>query len=153
MGASSVRVSDASREVVHMSTLIDRLEGVRETGPSRWIARCPSHDDRSPSLSIRELDDGRILLHDFGGCHVSDVLSALGMEMTDLFPERLSHHLPPTHSRIPASDLLKIIADEALTVGVIAGLILDDRDIDEDEWSRLSLAVRRIGEARSHATS
>ena len=83
---------------------------------------------------------------------MTDVLAALGMEMTDLFPDRLDHHLPPTRSRIPASDLLRIIADEALTVGVIAGRILDDKDIDEDEWSRLSLAVRRIGEARSHAS-
>ena len=135
-----------------MSALLDRLESVRETGPSRWIAKCPSHDDSSPSLSIRELDDGRTLIHDFGGCHVSDVLAALGMEMTDLFPDRLGHHLPPTRSRIPASDLLRIIADEALTVGVIAGRFLDDREIDKDEWSRLSLAVRRIGEARSHAS-
>ena len=82
---------------------------------------------------------------------MSDVLAALGMEMTDLFSERLDHHLPPSRSRIPASDLLKIIADEALTVGVIAGRFLDDRDIGEDEWNRLSLAVQRIGEARSHA--
>ena len=135
-----------------MSALLDRLDKVKQTGLGRWIARCPSHDDSSPSLAIRELDDGRILLHDFGGCHVSDVLAALGMEMTDLFPERLGHHLPPTHSCIPASDLLKIIADEALTVGLIAGWILDDREIDEEEWDRLSLAVRRIGEARSHAS-
>ena len=134
-----------------MSALLDRLEGVRETGPSRWIAKCPSHDDSSPSLAIRELDDGRILLHDFAGCDVSDVLAALGMEMTDLFPERLSHHLPPTRSRIPASDLLRIIADEATTVGLIAGWFLDGREIDEDDWDRLSLAVRRIGEVQSHA--
>ncbi len=135
-----------------MSALLDRLEGVRETGRGRWIAKCPSHDDSSPSLAVRELDDGRILLHDFGGCHVSDVLAALGMEMTDLFPERLGHHLPPTHSRIPASDLLKIIADETLTVGLIAGWFLDGIEIDEHDWDRLSLAVRRIGGARSHAS-
>ena len=135
-----------------MSALLDRLDKVKQTGPDRWIACCPAHNDRSPSLAVRELDDGRILLHDFGGCHVTDVLAALGMEMTDLFPERLSHHLPPTHSRIPASDLLQIIADEALTVGLIAGWFLDGREIDEHDWDRLSLAVRRIGEARSHAS-
>ncbi len=135
-----------------MSTLLDRLEAVRETGSSRWIARCPAHDDSSPSLAVRELDDGRILLHDFGGCHVTDVLAALGMQMEDLFSERLGHHLPATRPRIPASDRLRIIADEAFTVGVIAGRFLEDRAIDEDEWDRLSLAVRRIGEAQNHAT-
>jgi len=74
------------------------------------------------------------------------------MEMTDLYSERLDHHLPSIRSRIPASDLLRIIADEAMTVGVIAGRFLDGRQIDEDDWDRLSLAVRRIGEAQSHAT-
>ena len=48
--------------------LLDRLERVKQTGPRRWIAACPSHRDRSPSLSIRELDSGLVLLHDFGGC-------------------------------------------------------------------------------------
>ena len=137
---------------VEMITLIDRLEGVRQLGPSRWLARCPSHDNRSPSLSIRELDDGRILLHDFGGCDVTDVLSALGMEMADLFPDRPEHYQASIRSRIPATDLLKIIADEATTVGLIAGWFLDGREIDEHDWDRLSLAVRRIGEAQSHAT-
>ena len=38
--------------------LLDRLPGVRKTGPGRWIAPCPAHEDRRPSLSIRELEDG-----------------------------------------------------------------------------------------------
>ena len=56
------------------------------------------------------------------------------MDMTDLFPGRLGHHLPPTHSRIPATDLLKIIADEALTVGLIAGWFLDGREIEVSDF-------------------
>jgi len=47
--------------------VLDRLDKVKQTGPDRWIACCPAHDDKSPSLAVRELDDGRILLHDFGG--------------------------------------------------------------------------------------
>ena len=33
--------------------LLDRLTGVKQTAPGRWIAKCPAHEDRSPSLSIR----------------------------------------------------------------------------------------------------
>ena len=40
--------------------LLSILEGVKRTGPGRWMARCPAHGDKSPSLSIRELDDGRV---------------------------------------------------------------------------------------------
>ena len=42
--------------------LLDRLDKVRPTGAGTWVARCPAHDDRGPSLSVRELDDGRIEL-------------------------------------------------------------------------------------------
>ncbi len=39
--------------------LLSRLDGACRTGPGRWIARCPAHDDRHPSLAVRELEDGR----------------------------------------------------------------------------------------------
>ncbi len=68
--------------------LLSRLEGVRQTGPGRWAARCPAHEDRAPSLSIRETDEGKVLLHCFVGCSNDDVLAALGLEWADLYPDR-----------------------------------------------------------------
>ena len=55
--------------------------------PSRagFIARCPAHEDRSPSLSIREGQDGRTLLHCFAGCSVESVCHALKIKVSDLF--------------------------------------------------------------------
>ncbi len=134
-----------------MSTLLDRLDGVKQTGPSRWIARCPGHDDRSPSLSIRELEDGRILIHDFGGCSATDVLAAVGLEMSDLFPEPLDHRLRPNRSRIPAGDLLELIDHEALAVGLIAGQFMESGTLNESGWQRLATAISRISGARNHA--
>jgi hypothetical protein len=52
-----------------------------------WVARCPAHEDRSPSLSIGEGDGGRILLHCFSGCTVEAVCAALKIKLSDLFPE------------------------------------------------------------------
>lgn len=68
--------------------ITSRLEGVRRTGPGRWVARCPAHKDRHASLSVRELDDGRTLLHCFAQCEVWSIVGAIGLEMTDLFPPR-----------------------------------------------------------------
>ena len=70
--------------------VLDRLARVKQTGPGRWIASCPAHEDRSPSLSIREIDD-RLLIHDFGGCDTGDVLAALGLNISDLFEPPLEH--------------------------------------------------------------
>jgi hypothetical protein len=64
---------------------LDRLDRVRKCA-SGWMARCPAHDDRHPSLSIRE-NDGRILVHCFAGCPVDAVVAAIGLEMRDLFAD------------------------------------------------------------------
>ncbi len=42
--------------------LLSALDGVKRIGVDRWLTRCPAHDDRRPSLSVRELDDGRLLV-------------------------------------------------------------------------------------------
>jgi hypothetical protein len=60
------------------------LFGARRNGGS-WMARCPAHEDSSPSLSIREGDDGRVLLHCFAGCPTESICSALGIKLSDLF--------------------------------------------------------------------
>src|SRR5258708_2824629 len=108
--------------------LLDRLEGVRKTGADRWIARCPAHEDRGPSLSIRELSDGRILVHDFGQqCSAGEIVAALGLELADLFPPRaVADDKRPPRERQPfsAADALRLIAAEvdraALLIAVMA---------------------------------
>jgi hypothetical protein len=131
--------------------ILDRLDGVKQPATGRWLACCPAHEDRSPSLSIRESDDGRVLLHCFAGCNTEDVVAALGLALTDLFEVSLEHRSAPTHSRIPAADLL-VILDHELTVTV---LILDDvvnrRTINEGQIQRLCQAAARIGNARDMA--
>jgi hypothetical protein len=56
-------------------------------GPDhKYTARCPAHQDRSPSLSVSEGRDGQALVHCFAGCTAEDVVGALGLELRDLFP-------------------------------------------------------------------
>jgi len=52
-----------------------------------WSAKCPAHDDRNPSLSIRVGDDGRALLACHAGCTLAAVIGALGLRERDLFVE------------------------------------------------------------------
>jgi hypothetical protein len=60
-------------------TLLERLHDVRRTGHGRWLARCPAHKDRRSSLSVRELDDGRVLIHCFVACSAKAVLGAVAL--------------------------------------------------------------------------
>ena len=132
--------------------LLDRLSGVRSTGVGRWLAFCPAHEDRSPSLSIRDVGD-RVLMHCFGGCAVDDVLSAVGLTLADLYSRPLPGAGPSgghsrTHSRLAAGDAL-VALDHELTVAVtILSDIMERRRISETELSRLMQAAARIGAAR-----
>jgi putative DNA primase/helicase len=56
----------------------------KRVGEDRWMALCPAHDDRNPSLSIREAR-GKALVHCFAGCSTEAVLEALRLRWTDLF--------------------------------------------------------------------
>lgn len=71
-----------------MNPVIDRLDHARQVGRGQWICRCPAHDDRTPSMKVTETQDGRILIHCFAGCGTLDILSAIGLCMSDLFPDK-----------------------------------------------------------------
>ena len=64
-----------------------------------WTARCPAHDDRSPSLSIRAGRDGRVLLRCWAGCDTAAVLAAAGLSWRDVCgdgqPQRLNRPYHP----------------------------------------------------------
>ena len=92
-----------------------------------------------------------MLLHDFGGCEVGDVLAAVGLTVADLFPQRLpDNRYAPSHSRIPARDLLQIISGETSIVAIIAADIIAKKTISDTDWQRLALAASRIGKARDY---
>jgi putative DNA primase/helicase len=73
---------------VTTSEILSRLEGVRKNEHFH-VARCPAHEDRNPSLSVREGDDGRVLLKCFAGCDTTAIVRALGLPMSALFPTEM----------------------------------------------------------------
>jgi hypothetical protein len=133
--------------------LLDCLSRVKQTGPDRWIASCPTgahaHGDRSRGLSIRAVDD-RVLIYCHAGCGAVDVVEALGLTLTDLYDWPGEHRVGSTHSRIPARDLLEIISEETSVVAIVAADLLGKRSITEADWQRVAQAAARIGAARDH---
>lgn len=86
-----------------------------------------------------------MLLHDFGGCAVEDVLGALGLTLKTLFPEKVGDRRP--RQRKPWSDrqLLEIIDRETIVVFVGAcDLTLEGRQLSDVDMSRLQKARERI---------
>ena len=67
-----------------IQTILSKLQGVRQTS-SGWQANCPSHNDVSPSLSIGEGSNGKVLLKCHTGCKYQSIMAALGLGKSPLF--------------------------------------------------------------------
>ena len=75
------------------------LKGVKQGHNGEYMALCPGHNDREPSLSVKEAD-GKILVKCFAGCDLTDILKPLGLEPKDLFLD--SHEAKLEHREIEA---------------------------------------------------
>jgi hypothetical protein len=115
------------------------------------MAKCPAHEDRSASLSVRELDDGRILLNDFGGCETADVLAVVGLRLSDLFSEPLAHHIAPTrdrnhwHAQRAAFDSLR---GELDVIALASSDLAAGKQPSQIDADRLVSAVARVRDVR-----
>ena len=131
---------------VSADTLLSRLDGVRRTGAGRWLAKCPGHEDKSPSLSVRELDDGRILLHDFAGCDVEHVLGTIGLTFNSLFPERSIEHGKPERRPFLPSDVFEVVRGEVGVIAIVAADLHKSRAVSEADYQRVFVAAQRLND-------
>ena len=67
---------------ISTEALLAKLERVRRSGTG-WTARCPSHPDKSPSLSIQR-GNRWWLFHCHTGCHIDEIIAALGLTWEEL---------------------------------------------------------------------
>lgn len=126
--------------------ILTRLEGVRDLCGGRWSARCPAHEDRRASLSIREVD-GRTLLHCFAGCGIDDVLGAIGLTLADLFDRPAAHHSRPERRPFDAVQVLYAVAHEAAVVALMADTMAAGDALTVTAQRRLATASDRIHRA------
>lgn len=140
---------------MNAATLLTRLEGVRRSGDG-WRANCPNgHAKARGSLSITEADDGRILLSCFA-CHDTPaILGTLGLELADLFPERIKDPSPEARQRAREAfkrsawaAALGVLGREAGVVLLAARDMLAGKALPAGDVERLALAEDRIARAR-----
>lgn len=134
--------------------LLSRIPSARKAGKG-WACKCVAHEDRNASLSIAEGTDGRVLLRCFAGCEPLAIVHALGLELRDLFPQRL-----PDLTREGRTDArlawkqtgwhaaLNVLSREASVVLIAARMMLAGKTLTDDDGDRLGLAVQRIDGAR-----
>jgi hypothetical protein len=133
-----------------IETVLAALDRPRRTGDGRWVARCPAHDDRGPSLSVRDVGDGRTLIYCFAGCETADILGALGLSWGDLYPVKRPTDASQRRRRATlttAADALRCLGTEATIVAIAASDIAQGRPLSEADRQRLLEAAGRIARA------
>lgn len=72
-----------------LDLVLSRLQGKKKMA-GQWVAKCPAHEDKAPSLSVGIGKSGKVIMHCHAGCDLTNILTAVDLTMSDLFTE------PPT---------------------------------------------------------
>jgi hypothetical protein len=128
--------------------ILSRLEGVRPIGSGRWMAKSPLRPkQKTGSLSIKELPDGRVLIHDFAGGSADEIVRAVGLQLADLFPPDDSLRDVPRLERdrrpFSAIDAVRALRAELNVVWVLLVDLEIGAPIDDAARQRARLARRR----------
>ncbi len=133
--------------------ILSRLQKVRRIGEGRYVALCPCHDDKSPSLAVTFKPNGVTLIHCFGcGASGLNVCNTLGIDPSVLFPpsdnpryeKQAKHHFDAWH-------VLPAIAFDAAVLLIAARRLNEGDKLPEADIEFLSKAVIRIQEAANYA--
>lgn len=151
--AFAERAGQAQGNPVEM--LLQRLEGVKRSGLS-WRACCPSCGGRSDKVSITAAGSGTVLLHAFCGCTPADVLAAVGLRLSDLFPKPLRPltDIDRREARRRAREAgwgaaLDVLCKEAAVIEIAARQLARWQCLSPEDEKRLAVACERVGEART----
>lgn len=135
--------------------LLERLDHVRVSG-SGWVARCPAHHDRDPSLAVAVGDDDRALVHCFGGCDVQQIVAAVGLELSDLFGRTADQNdARGRRSRLPAGAqqanwraAIGVLDREATIIWLAGQQLAGGAALAPADAHRLDAACERVADAR-----
>jgi len=128
--------------------LLSRLSRVRKVGSDRYVACCPSHGDKTPSLSITETN-GRILVHCHAGCLPDEIISAAGLEWGDLFEDEFdaSYQRALTAKKL-SSPVDQLRVDENVLL-ITRAKLEKGETLSVDDQARAELSYERVREAYS----
>lgn len=116
--------------------IVARLDFCRQTGADQWIARCPAHDDKTPSLGIKDVGGGRTLINCHAGCGATDILSAIGLDIGDLYPPT-DQHFSSRRFRAPTETV------DSLVIEIAAHDRAMGKRLSKTDTDRLKEALKR----------
>jgi hypothetical protein len=131
---------------MNINDFLGYFEKSYRSGKDEYQCLCPAHNDKTASLSIKNLPDERILIHCFAGCAANDILGAVGLSFDDIVPKRLGDFKPVSKPFNPYA-VLKAISNETLLVALAGLEVANGKTLPQEDKDRLMIAVNRLREA------
>ena len=128
-----------------LDNFVSRLSKAKRTGNDSYIACCPAHEDRSPSMTVREVEDGMLLIHCFAGCGIDAIAGAIGFSVSDLMPDKKPDEVRNAR-RIPfsPSDVLACTKNDAALIYVVMCDLDKGKELTEKQIKDAKKASARI---------
>jgi hypothetical protein len=130
-----------------IDTVLQHLSKVKKTSKG-YQALCPAHKDKSPSLSVKETADGRLLLHCHAGCTTGAVLASIGLKLSDLFPATNTPRRPPPAPGVSRTELHKAASFEHIILQLMNADLKRGKTLSETDSQRCHLAKQRLQTAK-----
>jgi hypothetical protein len=134
-----------------------RITGYEARGSGRHVRiTCPACGTETLKVSVSRADNGSVLLHAFCGHSPAEVLAALGLTLSDLFPVRDLRTLTPDQRRELSQQslvsrwhaALNTLRQEATVTLIAANQLEDNKPLADADLTRLKVAALRIFDAQ-----
>jgi hypothetical protein len=134
-----------------------RVTGYEARGSGRHVRiTCPACGTGTLKVSISRADNGSVLMHAFCGHSPAEVLAALGLTLSDLFPLRDLRTLTPDQRRKMRQQslvsrwhaALNVLRQEATITLIAANQLEDNKPLADADLTRLKVAALRIFDAQ-----
>ena len=121
-----------------LENILRKLDKVKKAHRG-YKACCPVHNDKNPSMTITESDDGKVLIHCFScGARGTDVVEALGLPASELF----SGDFNGTYD--PKRKLMKTELEDRMVVSIYEQDKRSGKYLTHSDFKRYKLAKARI---------
>ena len=131
--------------------LLPKLDLVKQSSSGKWRAKCPIHQDRnsrSRTLVITETDTGSVLIHCHAGCNFEEILSAVGLDASDLFPtdSYIQHTKHATKTQKNLRSIIERSRFAATLIEIGTRQVLRGEELSTDDLNTLAGAASDLQE-------
>ena len=136
----------------NLNAILSGLQKVKRTGNGKFIACCPVHDDKSPSLGITQKPDGVILLHCLGcGASGVEICETLNLDPSTLFPPTDNpRYEKKKRSGFSAWQLLHALRADLIRLLIISNDLKKIGALSDDDRQFVSEIILRLNDGLSY---